>query len=256
MHFYAWLMLATAITVSGVFAMGPAPQQHKSLADRGKASQSAIAVIDGDTIEVDGETIRLAGIDAPEIGQPCDDHGRLTSCGRDAAFALKKLVDLANASPTCEKAAGKDASTCWIGGTDLAETLLINGHATALNDAPLRYRLAEKRARDVPLGIWKGQFASPAAWRNGERLPLEREVAQAAKETTELPWRIAGVQILPEPITHRDPCVIKAVVSSAAGRQYAGPLDPGYAEIDATAPIGRTFCSVDEARRAGWRHLR
>ncbi|MBE0531846.1 MAG: thermonuclease family protein, partial [Rhodospirillales bacterium] len=80
--------------------------------------------------------------------------------------------------------------------------------------------------------------------------------AAAAQAPTELPWRVAGVQILPEPISHGDPCVIKAVASAAGGRHYFGPLDAAYAGIDVEAAHGRTFCSVDEARDAGWRHGR
>ncbi len=46
-------------------------------------------VIDGDTIEVQGEKIRLEGIDAPEMGQPCHSGG---DCGERAKIALSRLV--------------------------------------------------------------------------------------------------------------------------------------------------------------------
>lgn len=46
-------------------------------------------VIDGDTIEVQGEKIRLEGIDAPEMGQPCYSGG---DCGERAKIALSRLV--------------------------------------------------------------------------------------------------------------------------------------------------------------------
>ena len=42
-------------------------------------------VIDGDTIVIDGEHIRLEGIDAPESHQDCTAYGQQWACGRSAA---------------------------------------------------------------------------------------------------------------------------------------------------------------------------
>ena len=41
-------------------------------------------VIDGDTLEVAGQRIRLHGIDAPESRQLCRRDGELWLCGKDA----------------------------------------------------------------------------------------------------------------------------------------------------------------------------
>ncbi len=218
------------------------------------APAPAVAVIDGDTLEINGEAIRLAYIDAPELGQSCDADGHLTACGREAAFTLRKLIDIAEKKPDCAAVAGTDAFICRAGTADPAEVLLASGLATALPDAPAYYKEAERRARAVPLGIWKSTFVAPGEWRMGKRLPAEIDAVRAATAPTDWPRRIAGVTILPEPVSHRDPCVIKGVVSPAAGRWYFGPLDPGYALIDAQAGRGRMFCSDDEARNAGWRH--
>ena len=46
------------------------------------------SVIDGDTIEVHGQRIRLHGIDAPESQKPCFMEGIPWQCGKDAANAL------------------------------------------------------------------------------------------------------------------------------------------------------------------------
>ena len=45
-------------------------------------------VIDGDTLEIHGEGIRLHGIDAPETRQLCRLDGEPWRCGGDAASAL------------------------------------------------------------------------------------------------------------------------------------------------------------------------
>ncbi len=58
------------------------------------------SVIDGDTIEVQGQRIRLHGIDAPESRQLCRLDGEPWQCGKDAANALADKI--ARRPVTCE----------------------------------------------------------------------------------------------------------------------------------------------------------
>jgi endonuclease YncB( thermonuclease family) len=59
-------------------------------------------VIDGDTIEIHGERIRLWGIDALESDQLCrDDDSKHYQCGRLAANALAALFTTIARPVTC-----------------------------------------------------------------------------------------------------------------------------------------------------------
>ena len=49
-------------------------------------------VVDGDTLEVAGQKVRLFGVDAPELDQSCERGGRVWACGQAAREALAEIV--------------------------------------------------------------------------------------------------------------------------------------------------------------------
>jgi endonuclease YncB( thermonuclease family) len=127
------------------------------------------AVIDGDTIELQRERIRLFGIGAPESSQVCQDAGgRDYRCGQQAAMALADRIGMATVS--CSK---KDTdryhrivAVCQIGSTDLGAWLVSHGHAVAFRRYS-DYVADEERGRAARRGMWVGRFAMTWDWRAG-----------------------------------------------------------------------------------------
>ncbi len=124
-------------------------------------------VIDGNTLEVAGARLRLHGIDAPDLDQPCRLRGRTQSCGVIARAALMDLT--AGAELDCEMrgrdAAGRAHATCTADGYDVAEGMVYTGWALALDAAPARYHTVERQAETARRGLWLGQFMAPSEWR-------------------------------------------------------------------------------------------
>ncbi|MCG8361218.1 MAG: thermonuclease family protein, partial [Kiloniellales bacterium] len=58
----------------------------------GDALRGMPRVIDGNTIELDGQRLRLHGIDAPELGQVCELRGKPYDCGEISRAALLDLT--------------------------------------------------------------------------------------------------------------------------------------------------------------------
>ncbi len=98
-------------------------------------------VIDGDTIEVHGQRIRLHGIDAPEGRQLCRLDGNPWQCGKDAANALADKI--ARRPVTCEDL-GRDRykriiARCTVAGEDMGEWMVSQGWALAYRRYSLDY---------------------------------------------------------------------------------------------------------------------
>lgn len=136
------------------------------------------SVIDGDTIEIRGQRIRLNGVDAPESRQLCEDaKGKPYRCGQVAALALDD--HLAVSRPTRCVEVDRDrykrmVANCFrADGANVAAWLVRNGHAL---DWPRyskgRYSAEQQNARARKVGIWQGQFIEPWEWRRGKRLPV------------------------------------------------------------------------------------
>lgn len=124
-------------------------------------------VIDGDTIVIHGQHIRLNGIDAPETAQRCGTLGHEWACGQDASVALSNW--LANRTVSCSPK-GKDRyqrtiAQCFNGSDDIQAWLVENGWALAYRKYSDEYVSAEQLAKSKKIGLWQGEFQAPWDWR-------------------------------------------------------------------------------------------
>jgi endonuclease YncB( thermonuclease family) len=129
-------------------------------------------VVDGDTLDLAGERVRLYGIDAPESGQTCERAGQVWACGTAAAEALGAWLH--GRQVTCVELErdrfGRSVATCQADGEDVGGWMVRQGWAvefTRYSDG--RYAEAEASARERLVGMHAGAFDDPADWRAGRR---------------------------------------------------------------------------------------
>ena len=220
-------VLAAALVAATLLAGTPAA---------GQTPQHEIVVIDGDTVEVDGQVLGLYGIDAPELGQTCLDKSKRWRCGLQAAVELRTLLAFWGNATCLTVRAGDQALRAICHDpkyNDAAEVLLARGLAIALPNSVPAYKRAEIQAKTAKLGIWRGKFVEPAAWREGKRL------ARSAEEAEDGPAEV---------------CDVKGTLTEKGERVYYVPTDKNYETIALSPARGeRMFCSDDQAELAGWK---
>ncbi|PPD00435.1 MAG: nuclease [Hyphomicrobium sp.] len=187
-------------------------------------------VLAGDRLRVDGTTIKLSGVIAPDANQPClKANGRRWACSASAQRALDRLVrgKLVSCNPTASNDAGVTLATCTIGEDDIASTLARGGHVFASTGMFSTYRGDEDVARAAKIGLWQGETVHPDDWR--------ARVWEEAKRTAP------------------DGCPIKGFVKSST-LTYAMPWSRDYSRAKVrSGKADRWFCSEDEARAAGFK---
>ena len=134
-------------------------------------------VIDGDTIKIKGQSIRLVGIDAPEKKQLCKKpylslfiftFSKSYQCGETSTSSLKKFIN--NQIILCKIEEKKDffkryLGTCFKGKSNINSWLVKNGHALAFRKYSKKYLNEELYAKNNKIGLWQGTFQMPWEWR-------------------------------------------------------------------------------------------
>lgn len=188
----------------------------------------AVAV-DGDTLTLAGQKVRLFGVDAPEMGQMCDRKGKVWACG---AMARDMLADVVAAGRlSCDVVDrdryGRAVAVCAQGDRDVGAEMVRQGGAIAYRRYSERYVNAENAARRDGLGIWTSVMLSPEAHRRAGDQP---EAAPAGD------------------------CAIKGNIGASGKHIYHLPGQADYAATRINTAKGeRWFCSEAEARAAGFR---
>ena len=97
------------------------------------APNGRIAVIDSDTIDVGGTRVRLFGIDAPEMGQPCAADGREWDCGAWTRDAVRNRYEGAYARCDTQDTDryGRVVARCFVDGQDMGQMIVRSGLAWA-----------------------------------------------------------------------------------------------------------------------------
>jgi len=135
------------------------------------ATSSMVRIIDGDTIVVDGEHMRLFGIDAPEKRQACTFVGQPKRCGLMATEVLRGFIG--SAAVSCERRSrdryGRTVAICSVAGRDLGRDMVYSGWAIASIRYSNMYIDVENEARGSRRGLWDGQFEKPEQWRAAQR---------------------------------------------------------------------------------------
>jgi len=227
------MRLATVMLMIAMVATSPA-----ALAD---VTGPATAV-DGDTLEIAGERIRLHGIDAPESDQTYERQGVTWLCGAVASAKLRELVR--GRDVRCREHGrdtyGRIIAMCSAGGVDVEAAMVLARLARAYRHYSTDYVGQEAPAQARRAGIWSGRFVEPWHWRQDQRL------ATGAANENRSPTVRTGPAQAPA-------CTIKGNISRN-GRIYHVPGGQYYdrTRID-TSKGERWFCSEAEAQAAGWR---
>lgn len=191
-----------------------------------------ITFSDADTLRVGGVTVRLFGIDAPEMNQSCvHADGSSWACGRWAAGQARSNFNgrIAHCTKLDLDRYGRTVARCLDGGQDIAEFLVREGLATAYRKYSLDYIDAEKQASIESRGIWDGTLEAPSAYRAAQQ---------------------------PAPQVPASNCAIKGNISKS-GQIYHLPGQKFYSETRVSPSRGeRWFCTEKEATDAGWRRAK
>lgn len=135
------------------------------------AQQSAFAqvatAVDGDTLKIGGRSVRIHGIDAPEMKQRCGDW----PAGELAQEALAAMVT--GRTVRCEGRGndryGRMLATCNVDGFDLGAEMVRSGMALAFVRYSNDYVSQESEAKAAGRGMHGYQCEAPWAFRSKTR---------------------------------------------------------------------------------------
>lgn len=134
-----------------------------------------MTVVDGDTLRLGMERVRLQGIDAPESAQTCKCGGEKVYCGKIATQALKDFIG--DAKVSCDgddrDMYGRLTAECFVQKNGRRESvnrfMVAQGYALAYRRYSKKFVADEERAKAGKKGIWACSFDEPWQWRRAKR---------------------------------------------------------------------------------------
>ena len=126
-----------------------------------------LRVVDGDTIHLNGETIRFTGIDTPELKQTCIKDGAIDLCGVTAKEILIKKISYNKVDCLSE---GKDQynrtlAECFVNNESLSSFLVRSGYAFTYRRYSKKFIPDEDYAKSNKIGMWNMEFQYPWVYR-------------------------------------------------------------------------------------------
>tara|TARA_B100001029_G_C15051463_1_gene451058 strand:- start:1709 stop:2188 length:480 start_codon:yes stop_codon:yes gene_type:complete len=122
-----------------------------------------VKVIDGDTIHIGKNKIRLHGIDAPERNQKCFTSNNEWDCGKASTNSLIGLINLRKVSCIIldQDRYKRDIGECYINNLNINKWMVQNGWALAYRYYSKKYVEVENLAKENNIGLWVGEFENP-----------------------------------------------------------------------------------------------
>jgi endonuclease YncB( thermonuclease family) len=158
-------MKGKALVVACGFAL--AVLGSRAAADDPPVYRGSAEVVGPAMLSINGKRIVLYGVDAPVKGQPCYAGAKIWDCATASAKTLLNLVGTQEIA--CEERRvdgfGRVFAVCKAGEVDINRALVEAGMAVALPKETADYVASEMAAKSKGVGVWRGPFTAPAAYR-------------------------------------------------------------------------------------------
>jgi len=135
-----------------------------------QVKSQTIKIVDGDTIYLNGEKIRFAGIDTPELKQTCLKKSIKDLCGVTAKQILIDKIGNNNVECISE---GRDRykrtlAECFVNNESLSRFLVRRGYAFAYRKYSKKFIIDEDYAKVNQVGMWSMKFQYPWDYRKNK----------------------------------------------------------------------------------------
>ncbi len=169
-----WIATMILLVVAAIFGRDQIGRRDNPGADAPyPASVSGAGrAIDGDSLWVGRDEVRLKGIDAPEGRQSCTRDSAAWACGEAARDQLRSLIgkDVVSCRVQERDRHGRLLAYCTAAGRDLNRGMVQSGMAVAYGG----YVREEGEAKLKKRGLWASEFTRPRNWRDEHRSSGDR----------------------------------------------------------------------------------